>query len=444
MPPLNKLQKTGLALAISQSVCTGAQAATITVNNSGDNGEGCTFREAVELINTAGGATGNGCQSTVSAFGNNDRILFDVDTIIGLTSEVVISKDVNINPNGEKVTISSDGTDRVLTITNAASVNIDRLVVTEGNARVSDGGGLAVLNDGNGGGILVGANATLLLNNSVITNNQAASDGGGVFIADGASLSLNNSTISNNTAQRFGGGIGANPNSELTISNSTLNNNIANANGGGIVFRSFAKLLITNSTISGNTTAGGGGGIYSDTRASADAAGETLTMINSTITQNIASDDGGGLRIRDVSLTLQNNLILGNQAGNPRFNEFIAFSQSLANSSISQNLIGQQFGIEINLQTDNIIVNADELPDILSPLADNGGPTLTHALPAGSPAIDAGDSAICAAAPINNLDQRGEPRDANCDIGAFEFIEPEDGGFFVIPLKNGKTVVIPE
>jgi hypothetical protein len=53
---------------------------------------------------------------------------------------------------------------------------------------------------------------------------------------------------------------------------------------------------------------------------------------------------------------------------------------------------------------------------LLGPLDDNGGPTQTHALLPGSPAIDAGDNAFC---PVT--DQRGAARDASCDTGAFEF-----------------------
>ena len=54
---------------------------------------------------------------------------------------------------------------------------------------------------------------------------------------------------------------------------------------------------------------------------------------------------------------------------------------------------------------------------LLGPLADNGGPTLTHALLAGSPAIDAADSAVCP-----TTDQRGVARDAACDVGSYEFV----------------------
>lgn len=57
---------------------------------------------------------------------------------------------------------------------------------------------------------------------------------------------------------------------------------------------------------------------------------------------------------------------------------------------------------------------------LLGPLANNGGPTQTMALLSGSPAIGLGVSAICNATPLSGLDQRGDPRPAACDSGAFQ------------------------
>ncbi len=425
MPPLNRLQKTGLALAISQGLCLSTQAATLTVNNSGDSGEGCTFREAVARIN-AGGALDNGCVSAGSAFGDNDTILFDVDAVNGLTSEVVISKDVSINPSGDSVTISSTGTDRVLGITGGATVNINRLMVTGGNT------------SNFAGGIGLDTGTSLSLTNSTVTDNRAALGGGGIGVATDAVLSLTNSTISNNQADSRGGGIAVARDGSLTLSNSTITNNTSLSEGGGIAGLQGANLQIANSTVSANTSSRNGGGIVVQRYS-------ILSIINSTITQNFATSLGGGLSTENLSLTLHNNLIVGNRTDSARAGELRFSSQALTNSSVRQNLIGDSYlDSNLTLQTDNTIVDADELPNILSPLADNGGPTLTHALPEGSPAIDAGDSTFCAAAPINNRDQRGVRRGANCDIGAFEVFEPDDGGFFVIPLKNGKIVVIPE
>jgi len=79
-------------------------------------------------------------------------------------------------------------------------------------------------------------------------------------------------------------------------------------------------------------------------------------------------------------------------------------------------------------------------------LADNGGATQTHALVTDSPAIDAGDNALCSDDAINSFDQRGvsRPQGSACDIGSFEVIVNEEVGieeatFFTIPLPNGKS-----
>ena len=95
------------------------------------------------------------------------------------------------------------------------------------------------------------------------------------------------------------------------------------------------------------------------------------------------------------------------------------------------------------LSSGNIIATSNELniplSDIIAPLADNGGDTLTHALVAGSPAIDAGNNSTCL-----STDQRGEPRnDSLCDIGSYEGEFGEAETFFVIPLEDEKAVVIP-
>src|SRR5262249_13789623 len=84
------------------------------------------------------------------------------------------------------------------------------------------------------------------------------------------------------------------------------------------------------------------------------------------------------------------------------------------------------------LQTCGFTVGAQFSNPQLGPLADNGGPTQTMALPSTSPAVDRGNNSGCAASPANNLDQRGinRPADGNgdsnpvCDIGAYELPGP--------------------
>ena len=97
-------------------------------------------------------------------------------------------------------------------------------------------------------------------------------------------------------------------------------------------------------------------------------------------------------------------------------------------------------GSDIIATSDGVNTVAKSLSSILKPLADNGGPTQTHALADNSPAIDAADDALCLAPPINNFDQRGEVRPIGkaCDIGSFE--AEISGQFFVVPLANGKVI----
>ena len=157
-------------------------------------------------------------------------------------------------------------------------------------------------------------------------------------------------------------------------------------------------LTVTNSTISGNLAVTDGGGILN---------GGTLTVTNSTISGNTAQSDGGGIRGFDYPETLENSIVAGNTgATNPDIWASI--------ETITTSVIGVPIGMT--------------LADILDPagLTDNGGPTQTIALAlvAGNPAIDLGTGAVCAAAPVNGLDQRGMPRPAACDIGAYEVQPP--------------------
>jgi hypothetical protein len=96
------------------------------------------------------------------------------------------------------------------------------------------------------------------------------------------------------------------------------------------------------------------------------------------------------------------------------------------------NLIGQNTGVyntgcpgfTNGVNGDLVGTPASPIDPVLGPLASNGGPTQTHALLVGSPAISAGDATDCQAAPVSNLDQRHQSRNAGtraaCDIGAYD------------------------
>ena len=136
-------------------------------------------------------------------------------------------------------------------------------------------------------------------------------------------------------------------------------------------------------------------------------------MTNSTFAGNIApAGTASGILVATfgapANATLTNNVIQGVGGA---FACAIEGGGAATITSGGSNVIGDG-SCNPNGTTDQ--ANTDAL---LEPLADNGGPTLTHALGAGSPAIDAADAAACPA-----TDQRGvlRPQGAACDVGAFE------------------------
>jgi predicted outer membrane repeat protein len=260
------------------------------------------------------------------------------------------------------------------------------------------------------------------LNNSSLSGNSAGSSGGAIYSNHGVSFTLNNCAISGNSAQNWGGGI-YNDGSQkgaawLTISSSTLDGNSA-ATGGGI-FNDGEQggdthLQISNSTISENT-ATYGGAIASDGYYGFYVS---VQINNSTFSGNSASNVGGGIYIvgegsQDVIVSLANTILKTGAAGDNIFND------SGTVSSLGYNLSNDTCGGFLTGPGD--LTNTEPM---LGPLRDNGGPTLTHALLPGSPAIDTGDPNFT---PPPFYDQRGPGFDrvvnGRIDIGSFEAQAP--------------------
>ena len=293
--------------------------------------------------------------------------------------------------------------------------------------------------DGFGGGIYnIG---TLNLINSVVSGNMAWGDyglGGGIFSI--GTLNITNTSISDNKARGYsgnGGGI-------LNVGTATLKNSIITKNfvsgsvennyydgylgfGGGIDNRGI--ITIANSSISANNVEYGyGGGIVN--------RGEVL-IISSSISDNT---NGGiwtgckGYPLTGSETKLLRSIVSGNKgfevsADITGENEYYCYPKFYGNAHNLIGFNGNANSTGFTPSGTDIIPNVP-LNAIISPLADNGGPTWTHALPPGSPAIDRAPNNACTAAPVNGVDQRGLPRNYNgaggaspneCDIGAFEF-----------------------
>lgn len=289
------------------------------------------------------------------------------------------------------------------------SILIDGSSIT-GNA-ASEGGGI----DLTGGDF----DSAVVISNSTISGNTSDGDGGGMDLYGRfyGGLEIVNTTISDNTAGDEGGGFwfgDSESDSTVTVKNSTISGNSAVNDGGGIyLFMDDGTLILANSTVSGNsTTAGDGGGIFTN------SCYEDIRIQNSTIVFNSASaGQGGGLFMIGQETQILSSIISGNTAadGNDLAGDGYAFTSQF--SLIGDATIGGTSTLV------NLGFNLFGVDPLLGALQDNGGPTFTHALLRGSPAIDFGFNFAGTL-----YDQRGQPflrtfGDAT-DIGAFEFQLP--------------------
>ena len=318
---------------------------------------------------------------------------------------------------------------------------------------ISENVGTGAAADNGGGGVYAETGGTVTITQASITGNRAtgaAGSGGAVLVAGGASVSMTLGDVSDNQANRAGGGIevagggtlsltqvmvdgnalpGANPGNgggvhvggagSATVSQTTVSDNAA-VQGGGLWNSGSGTLSISNSTVSGNTASDDGGGVYT-------IPGGDTSLESVTVARNSAGANGGGLAISTLattSVSVDNSVVGDNTAGgsgNDCFgtyttNGFLLVEDRGANCSFA--------GAD-----ENSIFGQDP---VLAPLADNGGPTLTHALGDGSPAIDAGQTALA-------VDQRGEPRDDDQDdLGAFE--RGDDGGGDAVACTQSSPV----
>jgi hypothetical protein len=419
-------------------------AATINVGGT------CSLIKAIVAANkdtTVNGCTaGSGADKIVLPSGSTQTLTFVQNNVYGPTGLPVIRSEITIVGNNSTIRRVRTAPDfRMLAVAGAGDLRLQETRVTHGSAsevsriEFSDsGGGLlnygvltvhnSIISDNDsphyGGGIQNYSDATIT--NSIIRGNDAGA-GGGVSNESGI-LTVTNSTISGNVAIEHAGGID-NFQGTITIRKSTISDNDTPHYGGGLVNHQGSEFRITNSTISGNT-AGDGGGIHNS---------GYLGVTNSTISRNSTSRDGGGVS-NTGTLTLTRSLISGNTASNeiavPNLAQEVFNDTNATIIAERTNLFGRR-GItnaqafENFAPTTDITATSDgntptRLRAILDThLANNGGPTRTHALVSGSPAVDAVTDGTC---PPPNTDQRGvtRPQDGDndgaaiCDTGAFE------------------------
>lgn len=238
------------------------------------------------------------------------------------------------------------------------------------------------------------------------TSLDAGGARGGAIFADGGSLIVDTATFANNftlggnggNGGQIGGGCGAHGKGGLAF--------------GGAITNNAATVNIKHTTLSLNNAQAGNTGV--------NQGGANKPP------QLVAEGSGGGIRVGPGSVTLENTIVAGNTAANGTGD---ASGAPTAGPNVDGTITSNGHNL-LGVATDagGFSGSGDKTGanPMLAALADNGGPTHTMALSAGSAAIDAG---VAAGA---TLDQRGLTRTVNdpgvpnaatsdgTDIGAFE------------------------
>jgi hypothetical protein len=200
--------------------------------------------------------------------------------IVLTNGELILSQNVTIEGVPARTpTISGGNLSRVFEVAPGASVILSDVVITGGNGKADNTAGNASA-EGDGGGILVDAGASLTVNNSTLSDNAAIFYGGAVYNL--GAVTVGGSTLSGNSGPFYGGAIFSS--GPMSVSDSTVSGNAAVYDGGGIDNGYNQTGIITNTTVSGNSTTYYGGGISNS---------GTLTVEGSTVVGNSARNGGG-------------------------------------------------------------------------------------------------------------------------------------------------------
>lgn len=359
-----------------------------------------------------------------------------------VSGELVVAVDdlSIIGPGMDSLAIDAGHTSRVFRHAGLGTLSLSGMTIEHGSVAVDDaparGGcidsiaavvldrtkvtGCTVSGNTSPAGGAVHAAGELTLTDSVLSSNSVvktgavaaypSATGGG---ASAHTLTVRRTSITANSAVDDAGGnaAGGGVFAELLIFSrySTFDHNIANY-GGGIAMLAENQTVFSLSTISSNSASADGGGVY----------GTSVNLFSSTISANTSGGRGGGVFGPHHSgfVALTDSIVSGNSA------------VDTANSDIDGESTETQGSVIVSVDAHDILGNTQLMllgstdpirsDPLLGPLADNGGPTRTHEILAGSPALDAGSGLN---APLSGYcDQRQLPRKrgAGADIGSYE------------------------
>jgi uncharacterized repeat protein (TIGR01451 family) len=424
--------------------------------------------------------------------GLNDRLVGILGTSVNMTLQGITFEGGNVTGDGGGVYYSIGASDpndfnifNCSFLNNTASGNGGAVYLSSGNPIVNIDGGTYAGNrstGGSGGALYLshGGSATDIdiVKNIVLTDNQALSgSGGSIFQSASKGVSFTNIQVTDSRADSAGGmavGNGGSPLGLEIIDSNISNNTATDGDGGGFTASTSGRVRVVNSTVAGNSSAGsalGGGGSINNGGGlqilGSTFSGNSATyggglfhdgtpgfgeITNSTFSGNEASGDGGGLHIDQPGLELISTTVANNSAGGGggifnanagtivlRNDIFTGNSSTTDTDDCGGGFFNSQ-GLSIFGSPDNANCQPDGFPlasdpealvadPLIGELQDNGGPTFTHNLLAGSPALDAvpnGDCVDESGADLLN-DQRGfiRPSDTACDIGSVEAAETD-------------------
>jgi hypothetical protein len=407
------------------ATCVGALTLGLAMVGCGENAVTCDADDVCPC-------TEQGLRAAVAAGGGPYEFGCEEDTTILTGAEIVIDKNVILD-GGLKITLDGNDDHRIFSIAQGVTAEISRFAITRGIA----GGGGGIQNSG-----------TLTLRNSEVSVNRAG-EGGGIVAHRGSTTMIESCSLWGNVALKQ---IDANSQEDggailnvgmMTIEDTEVTDNLAGNDGGGIFNE--GTLTLTTSTVTDNNGGGVssvpiggiGGGLTLTASTVSDNIGNgiriegttTSTLANSTVSGNT----GDGVRNHTGMLTLTNTTVSGNiSAGSSGDDASTVVSTATLIDGACTTVVGAEvtwtsngYNIESPGNTcgfdqtgDQWSVTVEQLN--LGELADNDGPTMTHALGAGSVAIDQIPEAACEV----ETDQRGKPRPepggTMCDVGSFE------------------------
>jgi predicted outer membrane repeat protein len=343
----------------------------------------CDPAALVTAVNAANGGAGGGVISLTA--GCTYTYAASNDATDGGNALPAITGNVTINGNGATITRSTAaGTPQFRLIdvpNNPAQLTLNSLTISNGDSAGSVGGG-AIFSRG-----------TLNLNLVVVSGSTAP--GGAGLDANNGVIKVSQSTFANNTTPGSGGGIAAEGLSTLTVSQSTFLNNTASAGGGALMNDN--PVTVSNSTFAGNTAGDSGGGAI---QAFGNAA-----VSQSTISGNTSPFGAGVHTTSTGEITLVQSIVVKSMTG--------------PNCGGAQQVVDGGYNIEDGTSCGFSGTSLSNTDPHLGPLGNNGGPTQTFPIAAGSAALDR----IPYATPgCSGTDQRGvaRPQGFGCDVGSYE------------------------